>query len=123
MELGRPIGGDDKHRDAGVVRLDDRRMQFGSSRTACRHDRRRHAGRQPETEGEEASRTLVQNNMEVQPASLGRFGKGNQKRRRTRPRRHHGVRHPRPHPFVNNNSGERRLHVLRRVAEGLHSGR
>ena len=63
-------------------------------------------GGQPDPEGGEPGRPLVEPDMD---GDIRVGGQGQGQRRRPRARAHHGVGHPAAHPLVDQGGGERRL--------------
>ncbi len=106
--LRRAVGGDREQRDTSLVGLDDGGVLLGGGGPAGRDHHRGPAPGQPEPEGQESRRSLVQHHVDPQ-APVRR--QGQEQGRRTGPGRHHGVGDAGAHPLVDHGGGERGLDI------------
>ena len=88
---------------AGVVGLHHRGVELHGGRPAGRDHHGGPAGAQPETEGDEAGRPLVEHDVEAE-AAVG--GQGQGQRGRARAGGDHRVAKPGPGPLVDQGGGE-----------------
>ena len=103
MELGRPVGRANDHRHPGQVGLHDGGVDLGRRRPARGEENRRPAGGEPDPEGEEGRRALVEAHMQGDAALPG---EGDRERGGSRARGYHGVGQPRAHPLVDERGRE-----------------
>ena len=113
VQLGRAVGGAHDHRDPGQVGLGHRGVQLDRRRATGRHHHRGTAGRQPEAEGQESRRPLV--DVHVHPDALVP-GQRHGQRRRPGPRSDDGIGDATPGELVDQGGAERRSH--RRLVHG-----
>ncbi len=106
VELRRPVGRADDERHAGMVGLDDRRMELGGSRAARHADDRRPPRRHRQSQREEPGAALVE--ADVDPESISQ---GQSQRCRTRAGTDHGVGDAEVDPLVDESGAEGGLYA------------
>jgi hypothetical protein len=106
-QLGGTVGGDDDQRHAGVVGLEQGRMEVGGGRPRRAEHQDRAPGGLRRAEGEERRRPLVEVHVQADPLVVGQCQR---QRRRPGPRRQHGFGQPGAGELVDEGAGAGRAH-------------
>ena len=100
VKLLRPVGSDGQHWHARMVGLEHGWVELRRRGAARGDDRSGKSSCQPEAQGEKSRRTLVQQHVKPEIASLSRFGQRDQDGCRTRPGAGNRVGDASAQPFV-----------------------
>ncbi len=103
-QLGRPVGGQDQQRHAGLVGLDHRGVEVGGGGAGGAHQRDRALGPACEAEREEGRRALVDPHVQAEPRVAV---DGDGQRGRARAGGQHHVGEAAAHQLVHEHAGER----------------